>query len=64
MTFSKDPPPEVKPQKDKAKTGSELDRVPSAGAIRVRNGLSVSEKDIVEAAKYGGRERESSSDSD
>lgn len=64
MTISKDPPkgkPKggVADRKDKG-----LDRAPSPGAVRFREGHSMSDRDLIDAAIYGSRERPSSSDSD
>lgn len=64
MTFSKDPP-KGKPKGGVADgKGKGSDRAPTAGAVRYRNGFSMSDKDMIDAAIYGSREREPSSDSD
>lgn len=69
MTSSKDSPDDSKasqePEDVQIKRNEKLDRGPSAGALRARNGLSSSEQDLWEAAEYtANKERESSADSD
>lgn len=52
------------PRARTAKEIEELQRNPSAGALRARDGMSVKHDDLLDLAIRGGREKSSSSDED